>query len=90
MYYSMKRKERKKPRTSNVLLFSLVLLIIGIYLISYNYLAAKKEKIYSSMNLLLYEDEMPENIENEKKEEPVPERLANIGEEDKSIFNYFR
>lgn len=90
MYYSMKRKERKKPRTSNVLLFSLVLLIIGIYLISYNYLAAKKDKIYSSMNLLLYEDEMPKNIETkETKDEAVPERLANIGEEDKSItYNY--
>lgn len=92
MYYSMKQR-RKKPRTSTVLLFSLVLFIFGIFLISYNYLIAKKEKIYSTMNLLLYEDETPENIEV-KKEEPepvenVPERLANIGEEDKSVtYNY--
>ena len=48
------------------------------------------------MNLLLYEDEMPKNIETEKEEpepsvpdDPVPERLADIGEEDKSItYNY--
>ena len=93
MYYSMKQR-RKKPRTSTVLLFSLVLFIFGIFLISYNYLIAKKEKIYSTMNLLLYEDETPKNIEV-KKEEPepveenVPERLANIGEEDKSVtYNY--
>ena len=91
MYYSMKQRKRKKPRTSTVLLFSLVLFIFGIYLISYNYLVAKKEKIYSSMNLLLYEDETPKTIEKEDTvnpttvEENVPERLANIGEEDKSI-----
>ena len=87
----MKQRKRKKPRTSTVLLFSLVLFIFGIYLISYNYLVAKKEKIYSSMNLLLYEDETPKTIEKEDTvnpttvEENVPERLANIGEEDKSI-----
>lgn len=94
MYYSMKQR-RKKPRTSTVLLFSLVLFIFGIFLISYNYLIAKKEKLYSTMNLLLYEDETPKNIEVKKEEteqpaeENVPERLADIGEEDKSItYNY--
>lgn len=86
------KQKRKKLRTSTVLLFSLVLFIFGIFLISYNYLVAKKEKIYSSMNLLLYEDETPKNIEKEEEpqhEENVPERLANIGEEDKSVsYNY--
>lgn len=91
MYYSM-RQRRKKLRTSTVLLFSLVLFIIGTFLISYNYLVAKKDKIYSRMNLLLYEDETPKNIEKEEIEttdEVVPDRLANIGEEDKSVtYNY--
>lgn len=92
MYYSMKQR-RKKLKTSTVLLFSLVLFIIGTFLISYNYLVGKKDKIYSSMNLLLYEDETPKNIvkqESEKKsDDPVPDRLANIGKEDKSItYNY--
>jgi len=86
------KQRRKKLKTSTVLLFSLILFIIGILLISYNYLVAKKEKIYSTMNLLLYEDETPENIVEEEpknEEEPVPDRLANIGEEDKSItYNY--
>ena len=83
------KQRRKKLKTSTVLLFSLVLFIFGIFLISYNYLVAKKEKIYSTMNLLLYEDETPENIEEPKNDEPLPERLANIGEEDKSItYNY--
>ena len=93
MYYSMKQR-RKKPRTSTVLLFSLILFIVGLFLVSYNYLIAKKEKIYSTMNLLLYEDETPKNIETKEEEpeetnEPVPERLADIGEEDKTItYNY--
>ena len=86
------KQRRKKLKTSTVLLFSLILFIIGILLISYTYLVAKKEKIYSTMNLLLYEDETPENIVEEEpknEEEPVPDRLANIGEEDKSItYNY--
>ena len=87
------KQRRKKLKTSTVLLFSLIRFIIGILLISYNYLVAKKEKIYSTMNLLLYEDETPENIVEEEpkneEEEPVPDRLANIGEEDKSItYNY--
>ena len=90
MYYYMKQR-RKKPRTSTVLLFSLILFIVGLFLISYNYLVAKKDKIYSSMNLLLYEDETPKNIEekNDSSNGVVPDRLANIGKEDKSItYNY--
>ena len=89
----MKQKRRKKPRTSTILLFSLIVFMFGLYLISYNYLIGKKEKIYSSMNLLLYEDETPKNIDTPEEEEvvkddePVPERLANIGKEDKSV-NY--
>ena len=60
----MSTKKEKQPRTSTVLLFSILIFIFGIYLISYNYLASKKEKIYSRMNLLLYEDEIPERIDN--------------------------
>ena len=85
------KQRRKKPRTSTVLLFSLILFIVGLFLISYNYLVAKKDKIYSSMNLLLYEDETPKNIEekNDSSNGVVPDRLANIGKEDKSItYNY--
>ena len=86
----MSIKKEKQPKTSTVLLFSLILFLFGLFLISYNYLVTKKEKIYSSMNLLLYEDETPKNIEKEEPENTtVPERLANIGEEDKSIkYNY--
>lgn len=65
--------KRKQPRTSTVLLFSLIIFIFGIYLISYNYLVGKKDKIYSSMNLLLYEDETPEDIESSLEVEQTEE-----------------
>lgn len=62
----MSTKKEKQPKTSTVLLFSIIVFILGLYLISYNYLVAKKEKIYSKMNLLLYEDEIPERIDDNK------------------------
>ncbi len=65
----MKSKERKQPRTSTVLLFALIIFILGIYLIFYNYLVSKKEKIYSSMNLLLFKDETPSQVEKIKEKE---------------------
>lgn len=79
----MKSKERKQPRTSTVLLFALIIFILGIYLIFYNYLVSKKEKIYSSMNLLLFKDETPSQVEKIKEKEDknttslVPTQQAN-------------
>lgn len=57
-------RKRKQPRTSTVLLFALIIFILGIYLIGYNYLASKKNKVYTSMNLLLYNDEIPDKIDD--------------------------
>lgn len=62
----MSTKKEKQPKTSTVLLFSIIVFILGLYLISYNYLVSKKEKIYSKMNLLLYDDEIPERIDDNK------------------------
>lgn len=73
----MKSRKRKQPRTSTVLLFALIIFLLGIYLISYNYLVGKKEKIYSTMNLLLFEDEKPkdlsEQVESSSDESIIPE-----------------
>lgn len=80
----MNLRKRKQPRTSTVLLFALVIFLLGIYLIGYNYLVGKKEKIYSSMNLLLFEDEDPEEIE----EKIVPSIDEQNGEDkDEAITN---
>lgn len=87
----MKSGKRKQPRTSTVLLFALIIFLLGIYLISYNYLVGKKEKIYSSMNLLLFEDEKPKdlNVEGESSvdESIIPEdEETNVSE--KVSYNY--
>ena len=87
----MNSGNRKQPRTSTVLLFALIIFLLGIYLISYNYLVGKKEKIYSSMNLLLFEDEKPKdlNVEGESSvdESTIPEdEETNVSE--KVSYNY--
>lgn len=77
----MKSGKRKQPRTSTVLLFALIIFLLGIYLISYNYLVGKKEKIYSSMNLLLFEDEKPKDlnveVESSANESTIPDDEEN-------------
>lgn len=87
----MNLRKRKQPRTSTVLLFALVIFLLGIYLIGYNYLVGKKEKIYSSMNLLLYEDESPEEIEEnivpDDEDEPVEDKDETITNK-KISYNY--
>ena len=86
----MSTKKEKQPRTSTVLLFSVIVFIFGLYLISYNYLAAKKEKIYSKMNLLLYEDEIPERIDNNNQvTEPEVEKIEKEAADQKNLsYNY--
>lgn len=77
----MKSGKRKQPRTSTVLLFALIIFLLGIYLISYNYLVGKKQKIYSSMNLLLFEDEKPKDlnveVESSANESTIPDDEEN-------------
>ena len=87
----MKSRKRKQPRTSTVLLFALIIFLLGIYLISYNYLVGKKEKIYSSMNLLLFEDEKPKDL-NVEVESSADESIIPDDEENnvskKVSYNY--
>lgn len=87
----MKSGKRKQPRTSTVLLFALIIFLLGIYLISYNYLVGKKEKIYSSMNLLLFEDEKPKDL-NVEVESSADESIIPDDEENnvskKVSYNY--
>lgn len=86
----MSTKKEKQPKTSTVLLFSIIVFILGLYLISYNYLVAKKEKIYSKMNLLLYEDEIPERIDDNKQvtEPEVVKEEKEVKEKKYISYNY--
>ena len=81
--------KRKQPRTSTVLLFSIIVFIFGLYLVSYNYLVGKKDKVYSSMNLLLYEDETPKKVSDNKSLEVEDEEVdANTNEKIKVTYSY--
>ena len=86
----MSTKKEKQPKTSTVLLFSIMVFVLGLYLISYNYLVAKKEKIYSKMNLLLYEDEIPERIDDNKQvtEPEVVKEEKEVKEQKNISYNY--
>lgn len=61
----MSLRKRKQPRKSTVLLFAFIIFILGVFITGYNYLIEKKAKVYSSMNLLLYEDETPKEVDND-------------------------
>ena len=86
----MSTKKEKQPKTSTVLLFSIIVFILGLYLISYNYLVSKKEKIYSKMNLLLYDDEIPERIDDNKQvtEPEVVKEEKEVKEKKYISYNY--
>lgn len=58
-----------KLKNSTVLLIGLILILLGVSIGFIEYFNQRKDDIYSEMNILLYENEIPENIEEEKEEE---------------------
>lgn len=57
--------KRIKLQNSIILLTAIVFVFLGIYLLSYEYLLSKKDKVFSEMNVLLYENEQPLYFESE-------------------------
>ena len=54
---------KKIKLNSNLLLFiGLVFIILGLFILSSEYFQSKKDKAFAKMNIMLYENEMPENI----------------------------
>ena len=86
---NLKRKKLKnksiKVKKSSVGLFALIIIFIGILFASYNYFLEKKTKIYNEMNLLLVDEEKPENIEEDQNADEA-DRTQSAEEESK--FNY--
>jgi len=58
-----------KLKNSTILLIGLVLILLGVSIGFIEYFNKRKNEIYSEMNILLYENETPENIETEEKVE---------------------
>lgn len=71
-------------KKSSIGLFALILIVIGIVLLGYNYFIAKKNKLYEEMNLLLFEGEEPDNI----KETQSPEDHRTQSADEEAKFNY--
>lgn len=70
--------KRIKLKNSTVLLLGLILILMGVSIGFIEYFNQRKDAIYSEMNILLYENEAPENIEIE---EELEEENAIVEEE---------
>lgn len=70
----------KKLNSSTILFIGISFICIGVFLACLNYFESKKDKAFSSMNILLYESEIPKEIESD---EPVQtsDSTSDISEE---------
>ena len=59
-----------KIKNSTILFIGILLISFGLIVGSFEYLRSKKDKAFSKMNIMLYESEMPKNIEVSDAEEP--------------------
>lgn len=58
--------KKLKLKNSSILLIGIVLIITGIGIGFIEFFDQKKDEVFSDMNILLYENEKPENIESEE------------------------
>lgn len=58
--------KRIKFKNSTVLFIGILFILIGVCIGFFEYFNERKNKVYSDMNILLYESEKPENIESEE------------------------
>ena len=85
---------RIKLKNSTFLFIGILIIIIGILIGSFEYLMSKKEKAFSKMNILLYESEIPKNIDsnetvsdNTQQEETLNTTESEV-ETQKVTYNY--
>ena len=62
--------KRIKLENSTIIFIGVLLILTGLFIGFYQYFVEKKDKAFSDMNILLYENEMPKNIEDDE-ENPV-------------------
>lgn len=84
---------------STVLLIGIIFIVIGLFVGFYEYFIERKDRAYSEMNILLYENEEPDNLESdseldeniepiepEQPSDPEPEEQPSVPEQPK--YNY--
>ena len=69
-------------KNSSILLIGIILISVGICIGFIEYFDQRKEKVYSNMNILLYENETPQNIESDQ---DIDEDINDIPEVDEPI-----
>ena len=54
-----------KLQNSTILIIGIIIVLIGVFIGLYDFIDDKKNKLYSEMNVDLFENEQPEIIEEE-------------------------
>ena len=75
-----------KLQNSTILIIGIIIVLIGVFIGLYDFIDDKKNKLYSEMNVNLFENEQPEIIEEET-EYKEPEKQEEIIEEEKENTN---
>lgn len=79
-----------KLKSSTILFIGIIFICIGIFLACLNYFESKKNKAFSSMNILLYESEIPKEIKSEE-EVQTSDATSDVVEENETpapVYNY--
>ena len=81
-------------KNSSILLIGIILIGIGICIGFIEYFGQRKDKIYSDMNILLFENENPQNIESDQEieenitEEPQVPNIQEQPQQQDQKYNY--
>ena len=70
----------RKLKNSQLFMIGLVIIVIAILILSYNYLLDKKKTVYTKMSIKLYESEVSENIEKEETEKVENDNVEAINQ----------
>ena len=79
--------KRIKIKNSVILFSGILIIIIGIYIGFLDYFIEKKEKAFADMNILLYENENPDNVNSDEIIEEKKEEIEENTEDDNSHNN---
>jgi len=89
----MELKRKIKFKKSSAGLFGLFIIVIGIVLLSYDFILSKKEYAFTQMNIKLFESEMPEQVKTDEPKEIEndniePEEIVENNQNNYYSYNY--
>ena len=80
-----------KLKNSTILLIGLIFIVAGVCIGFVEYFSERKNKIYSEMNILLYENEIPDSIESDEEinnEETITDNNSQLTNTQQTQYNY--